>query len=190
MKRNKCLLAATALALLSPLAGQAEDINVEFRATVLATTCSMTIAALDGSAITGNAASGYTLDMGDVSLADIVKQTTSAEKNFKFVASQCSPEMTKITTALTATSVSGSFITNESSETTAATNVGVGFKQKSTSGETWLTPGSASAGKFEWSQAQREANEVEMTVALRELTANAGTIGPFSAKATFNFTYQ
>jgi len=188
MKRNKCLLAATALAILSPLAGQAEDINVNFTADILATTCSMTIAALDGSTITGNAANGYTLEMGDISMADIVKQNASAEKNFKFVASQCSPELTKITTTLaTSASASGSFIKNESTDADDATNIGMGIKQKSTTGETWLTPGS---GKFDWSDAQRTANEVEMTVALRELTAGAGTIGPFSAKATFNFTYQ
>ncbi|KKA51381.1 fimbrial protein, partial [Salmonella enterica subsp. salamae serovar 42:f,g,t:--] len=40
MKRNKYLLTASALAVLFPLAGQAEDINVDFTATVLATTCS------------------------------------------------------------------------------------------------------------------------------------------------------
>lgn len=188
MKRNKYLLAASVLAILFPLAGQTEEINVDFTATVLATTCSMSIAALDGSTITGDATSGYTLDMGDISMDKVIKKTPESQKNFKFVASECSAEMTKITTTLaTSSSASGAYIKNESAESGAAINVGVGFKQKNTTGETWLQPGT---GKFDWSEAQRTANEAEMTVALRELTEGAGTTGAFSAKATFNFTYQ
>ncbi|MDU2938664.1 MAG: fimbrial protein [Enterobacteriaceae bacterium] len=188
MKRNKCLLAASALATLFPLAGQAEDINVDFTATVLATTCSMSIVALDGSTITGDATSGYTLDMGDISMDKVVKKTAESQKNFKFVASECSASLGTITTTLApSSSASGTYIKNESAESGAATNVGVGFKQKSTTGETWLQPGT---GKFDWSTAQRTANEVEMTVGLRELAEGTGTPGAFSAKATFNFTYQ
>lgn len=188
MKRNKCLLAASALAILLPLAGQAEDLNVDFTATVLATTCSMSIAALDGSTITGDATSGYTLDMGDIGMDKVINKSAESQKNFKFVASECSGSLSKITTTLaTSSSASGNYIKNESAESDAATNVGIGFKQKSTTGESWLKPGS---GKFDWNEAQRTANEAEMTVALRELTEGAGTIGPFSAKATFNFTYQ
>lgn len=41
MRRNKHLLAASVLAMIFPLTSQAEDINVDFTATVLATTCSM-----------------------------------------------------------------------------------------------------------------------------------------------------
>ncbi|KKA51321.1 fimbrial protein, partial [Salmonella enterica subsp. salamae serovar 42:f,g,t:--] len=40
MKRIEYLLTAAVLAVLFPLTGQAEDINVDFTATVLATTCS------------------------------------------------------------------------------------------------------------------------------------------------------
>ncbi|EHJ9046746.1 fimbrial protein, partial [Salmonella enterica subsp. enterica serovar Panama] len=48
-------------------------------------------------------------------------------------------------------------------------------------------PGS---GSITWTDDERTANEVEMTVALRELTDGAGTMGAFSSTATFNFTYQ
>ncbi|EPQ9508795.1 hypothetical protein ACV5Z5_000524 [Salmonella enterica subsp. enterica] len=41
MRRNKHLLAASVLAMIFPLTSQAEDINVDFTATVLATTCSV-----------------------------------------------------------------------------------------------------------------------------------------------------
>ncbi|EAB9859842.1 fimbrial protein [Salmonella enterica] len=188
MKRNKYLLTASALAVLFPLTGQAEDINVDFTATVLATTCSMSIAALDGSTITGDATSGYTLDMGDIGMDKVVKKTTESQKNFKFVASECSASLSKITTTLaTSSSASRNYIKNESADSGAATNVGIGFKQKDTAGESWLQPGT---GKFDWSDKQRTANEAEMTVALRELVEGAGTPGAFSAKATFNFTYQ
>ncbi|HCL5279645.1 TPA: fimbrial protein [Salmonella enterica] len=188
MKRNKRLLAAAVLAAIFPLTSQAEDINVDFTATVLATTCSMSIAALDGSTVTGDATSGYTLDMGDIGMDKIVKKTAESQKNFKFVASECSAALSKITTTLaTSSSASGNYIKNESADSGAATNVGIGFKQKETTGETWLQPGT---GKFDWSSAQRAANEAEMTVALRELVDGAGTPGAFSAKATFNFTYQ
>ncbi|EPQ6908898.1 fimbrial protein [Citrobacter freundii] len=188
MKRNKRLLAASVLAVLFPLASQAENVNVDFTATVLATTCSMSIAALDGSTISGDATSGYALAMGNVGLDKIIAKSSESQANFKLVASECSASLSKISTTLaTSTSASGSYIKNESSDSGAATNMGMGIKRKDTSGETYLTPGT---GKFDWTTDDRTANAVEMTVALRELTAGAGTIGPFSAKATFNFTYQ
>ncbi|EHI7783507.1 TPA: fimbrial protein [Salmonella enterica subsp. salamae serovar 42:g,t:-] len=188
MKRIEYLLTAAVLAVLFPLTGQAEDINVDFTATVLATTCSMSIASLDGSSISGDATSGYKLTVGDVGLDKIVKKTAESQKNFKFVATDCSAGITKITTSLASSaSASGSYIKNESAASDAATNVGMGFKKKNTSGESWLTPGTSS---FDWTTDELKANAVEMTVGLRELTDGAGTIGPFSAKATFNFTYQ
>lgn len=183
MKRNKYLLAASVLAVIFPLTSQAENINVDFTATVLATTCSMSIAALDGSNLSGDATSGYTLNVGDVGLDKIIKKSAESQKNFKFVAKDCSAALTKITTTL----ASGNFIKNQSAASGAATNVGMGFKRKSTTDETYFTPGS---GSFSWTSDERAANEVEMTVALRELTDGAGTTGAFSSTATFNFTYQ
>ncbi|EHA2111642.1 fimbrial protein [Salmonella enterica] len=188
MKRNKYLLAASVLAVIFPLTSQAENINVDFTATVLATTCSMSIAALDGSNLSGDATSGYTLNVGDVGLDKIIKKSAESQKNFKFVAKDCSAALTKITTTLaSSTDASGNFIKNQSAASGAATNVGMGFKRKSTTDETYFTPGSDS---FSWTSDERAANEVEMTVALRELTDGAGTTGAFSSTATFNFTYQ
>ncbi|EDT7433668.1 fimbrial protein [Salmonella enterica subsp. enterica] len=188
MERNKRLLIASALAVIFPLTGQAEDINVDFTATVLSTTCNMSIVALDGSTITGDATNGYTLTMGNVGLDKIINKTAESQKNFKIVASDCSAGTSKITTALASSqSASGNYIKNESATTGAATNIGMGFKRKNDSTETYLPPGS---GKFDWTSAELTASAVEMTVALRELTDGAGTIGPFNAKATFNFTYQ
>ncbi|ECC1691929.1 fimbrial protein [Salmonella enterica subsp. salamae] len=188
MKRNKRLLAAAVLAAIFPLTSQAEDINVDFTATVLATTCSMSIAALDGSSVSGDTTNGYKLAMGDIGMDKIIKKSAASQKNFKLVASECSASMSSITTTLgTSKSASGNFIKNESTDTGAATNIGMGFKRKSTMDETYLTPGT---GKITWTADERSANAVEMTVALRELTDGAGTIGTFSSTATFNFTYQ
>ena len=188
MKRNKHLIAASALAMILPLTSQAESIDVDFTATVLATTCSMSIAALDGSSISGDATNGYKLTMGDVGLDKIINKSAESQKNFKFVASECSASMSNITTALaSSTSASGNYIKNQSTNTDASTNTGMGFKRKNVTGETYLTPGS---GSITWTPEERTNNEVEMTVALRELTAGTATIGDFSAKATFTFTYQ
>lgn len=111
MKRNKYLLAASVLAVIFPLTSQAENINVDFTATVLATTCSMSIAALDGSNLSGDATSGYTLNVGDVGLDKIIKKSAESQKNFKFVAKDCSAALTKITTTLaSSTDASGNFI--------------------------------------------------------------------------------
>ncbi|APR30471.1 MULTISPECIES: fimbrial protein [Citrobacter] len=189
MKRNKRFLAASVLAVLFPLTSQAETVNVDFTATVLGTTCNMTIAALDGSSVSGDATNGYKLTVGDVGLDKIVKKSAESQKNFKFVSSECAGSMTSITTTLaTSASASGNFIKNESLETGAATNIGMGFKRKSTSGETYMTPGASST--LTWSPEERTNNALEMTVALRELTDGAGTTGAFSSKATFTFTYQ
>lgn len=189
MKRNKRFLAASVLAVLFPLTTQAETVNVDFTATVLGTTCNMTIAALDGSSVSGDATNGYRLTVGDVGLDKIVKKSAESQKNFKFVSSDCAGSMTNITTTLaTSASASGNFIKNESLETGAATNIGMGFKRKSTSGETYMKPGATST--LTWSPEERTNNALEMTVALRELTDGAGTTGAFSSKATFTFTYQ
>ncbi|MGA4522363.1 fimbrial protein [Citrobacter portucalensis] len=188
MKRNKRFLAASVLSVLFPLTSQAETLNVDFTATVLATTCSMTIAALDGSSVSGDATNGYKLTVGDVGLDKIIKKSAESQKNFKFVASDCAGSLTSITTALaTSTSASGDFIKNESADSGAATNIGMGFKRKNVSDETYMKPGS---GSFTWTPEERTNNAVEMTVALRELTDGAGTTGAFSSKATFTFTYQ
>lgn len=96
MRRNKHLLAASVLAMIFPLTSQAEDINVDFTATVLATTCSMSIAALDGSNVSGDATSGYTLNVSDVGLDKIIKKSAESQKNFKFVAKDCSAALTKL----------------------------------------------------------------------------------------------
>ncbi|MBJ9268741.1 fimbrial protein [Citrobacter freundii] len=188
MKRNKRFLAASVLAVLFPLTTQAETVNVDFTATVLGTTCNMTIAALDGSSVSGDATNGFKLTVGDVGLDKIVKKSAESQKNFKFVSSDCAGSMTSITTALaTSASASGNFIKNESAEIGAATNIGMGFKRKSVSGETYMTPGT---GSLAWTPEERTNNALEMTVALRELTDGAGTTGAFSSKATFTFTYQ
>lgn len=57
--------------LLSPSAF-AEDINVDFTATVKATTCNITLTALNGSSVTNDGNDNYTLRMPNMGLDKIV----------------------------------------------------------------------------------------------------------------------
>lgn len=187
MKRNKCLLLSSVISLLCPLAAQAEDLNIDFKATVTATTCSMALESLSGTNITGDQTAGYVLTMGNVGMDKITKLANEAQRDFKLVATNCSPDMTSITTQITSGAATGNLIHNVDTATGASTNVGMGFKRQSTAGETYLTPGTTT---MTWTPEERTAGELAMTVALRELTKGQGTIGHFNSKATFNFTYQ
>ncbi|WP_253940840.1 fimbrial protein, partial [Shigella sonnei] len=75
----------------------------------------------------------------------------------------------------------------DSSSTTS--NIGMGFKKRTTDDATFLKPNSAE--KIRWSTDEMQPDKgLEMTVALRETDAGQGVPGNFRALATFNFIYQ
>ncbi|EJD4016237.1 fimbrial protein, partial [Escherichia coli] len=73
----------------------ATDINVEFTATVKATTCNIT---LTGNNVTNDGNNNYTLRIPKMGLDKIANKTTESQADFKLVASGCSSGISWIDT--------------------------------------------------------------------------------------------
>ncbi|EHR8918932.1 TPA: fimbrial protein [Escherichia coli] len=168
----------------------ATDINVDFTATVKASTCNIT---LTGNNVTSDGNDTYTLTFpGTIGLDKIANKTTQAQANFNLVASGCTIGVSKITTKLSG-SASGSspaLIIPSTSDTTSTTDyIGMGIKRIDTDDSTFLTPNSAQS--IIWSGTEISSAEgLKLTVALRETSAGRGVPGDFRAQATFNFIYE
>ncbi|EEE2001258.1 fimbrial protein [Salmonella enterica subsp. enterica serovar Kotte] len=182
---KRILLASSLISIYFPLSGQAQDLNVDFTATVLETTCNITLSE-DGTAIANNGTDKYALTIPDVGLDKIAKADPAAQANFKLVASGCSAGIGSIVTKLSGATISGNLIKNAATSN-AATNIGMGIKRKGDADSAFITPNNTSS--ISWT-ADEIANGLPMTVALRETTSGTGGIGSFTAKATFNFTYN
>ena len=119
--------------LLSPSAF-AEDINVDFTATVKATTCNITLTALNGSSVTNDGNDNYTLRMPNMGLDKIVNAATEAQADFKLVASGCSSGISWIDTTLSGnqSGTSPKLIIPLASDSSSTTDyIGMGIKRQS-----------------------------------------------------------
>ncbi|TYY25770.1 fimbrial protein, partial [Escherichia coli] len=159
-------------------------------ATVKATTCNIT---LTGNNVTNDGNNNYTLRIPKMGLDKITNKTTESQADFKLVASGCSSGISWIDTTLTGNALSSSSkliipLSGDLSSTTS--NIGMGFKKRTTDDATFLQPNN-SADKIRWSTEEMQPDKgLEMTVALRETAAGQGVPGIFRALATFNFIYQ
>ncbi|MCL8378227.1 fimbrial protein [Escherichia coli] len=176
--------------LLSPSVFATTDINVEFTATVKATTCNIT---LTGTNVTNDGNNNYTLRIPKMGLDKIANKTTESQADFKLVARECSTGISWIDTTLTGNSSSSSpkLLIPQSGDSSSTTSyIGMGFKKRTTDDATFLQPNN-SAEKIRWSTNEMQPDKgLEMTVALRETEAGTGVPGNFRALATFNFIYQ
>ncbi|MDA2795868.1 fimbrial protein [Escherichia coli] len=119
----------------------ATDINVEFTATVKATTCNIT---LTGNNVTNDGNNNYTLRIPKMGLDKIANKTTESQADFKLVASGCSSGISWIDTTLTgnASSSSPKLIIPQSGDSSSTTsNIGMGFKKRTTDDATFLKEG-------------------------------------------------
>lgn len=160
----------------------ATDVNVDFTATVKATTCNIT---LTGTNVTDNGKDKYTLVIPSMGMDKIANKTAQSEANFKLVANGCSSGISWIDTTLTGNQSGSSpaLIIPTASDTTSTTSyIGMGFKRKATSGDTFLKPNSAEY--IRWSASEISTDGLEMTVALRETSVGKGVPGKFRALAT------
>lgn len=66
-------------------------------------------------------------------------------------------------------------------------NIGVGFRRASTSTDTFFKV--QNDEKITWT-APEISGGLKLAAVMRETQADKGTIGDFSAKVTFNFTYE
>lgn len=158
----------------------ATDVDVDFTATVKATTCNITLTSLNGSNVVDNGNDSYTLIIPNMGLDKIVNKASQSEANFKLVASGCSSGISWIDTTMTGNqSGSTSLIIPQSSDSSSTTsNIGMGFKRLETSGDTFLKPNSAEY--IRWKTTEISTSGLEMTVALRETTPDRAYPGNFA----------
>ncbi|HAF5148041.1 TPA: fimbrial protein [Salmonella enterica] len=194
MKRNKSVLTAPLLGLILPLASHGAaaptEINVDFTATVIETTCNFIIDTAVSPAVKENTRnSQYTLTIPNVSLDKIISEDPAAQSNFTLKTDNCNPGISAISTKITSSAGrTGNLINNSLSNSTAATNIGMGFKRQSDSGNNFITPDNATT--ITWSSDERSAG-LPLTVALRIVNGSGTTsTGEFESTATFNFTYN
>lgn len=92
---KRILLTSALIGLGIPAVGSAADLNVDFTATVLATTCTITIVEDGGPAVTGSN-DEYSLTIPDVGTDKVVTGDVAAQANFKLKAKDCSNGYSKI----------------------------------------------------------------------------------------------
>lgn len=140
----------------------ATDVDVDFTATVKATTCNITLTSLNGSNVVDNGNDSYTLIIPNMGLDKIVNKASQSEANFKLVASGCSSGISWIDTTMTGNqSGSTSLIIPQSSDSSSTTsNIGMGFKRLETSGDTFLKPNSAEY--IRWKTTEISTSGLEM----------------------------
>ncbi|EMF0720175.1 fimbrial protein [Citrobacter freundii] len=164
----------------------AQDISIDFTATIKESTCSMKI--------TGGAGSDthQTLTLGTggkIGLDKIVNGDTEASANFRIVASNCTVGLSKIsgkiggkmspsTSMLIEPTLTGSGYTQ---------NIGVGFFRKSATDSNMFKINQD--GQIIWT-ADEIANGLDLTATLRESIPGQGKMGDFKATATFSFSYE
>lgn len=184
---KRIIITSALIGLGLPTTSFATDINVDFTARLLATTCTITIKEDGGPRVTNNGNDNYSMTIPNVGLDKIAKMDTAAQANFQLVASGCSEGYTKIITKLSGASTTGNLINNESTTTPVATGIGMGIKRQGAADSSFITPNNSAS--VEWTTTDK-SNGLKLTVALRELSSGSGNIGNFRAKAIFNFTYE
>ncbi|CTU50266.1 fimbrial protein [Escherichia albertii] len=184
---KRIIITSTLIGLGFPITSSATDINVDFTARLLATTCTITIKEDGGPTVNNTGGDDYSMTIPTVGLDKIANAHADAQANFQLVAKDCSAGYSKIVTKLSGATISGNLIKNEATDTPIATNIGMGIKRRDAADAAFITPNNSVS--VEWTTADK-TDGMKLTVALRETTAGTGNIGKFRAKATFNFTYE
>ncbi|EHR8836687.1 fimbrial protein [Shigella flexneri] len=192
MRRKLTYLAMAAVMSATPVL--ATDVSIDFEATITVPTCNMTIT---GDAISGfGTATGteFTLEFGDVSLYDIAKKTSQAERNFSIIASDCAGNPT-IKTRLGIGTGSKTSSTDQKYLMPIVGYLGMGIKRQGAAENDLIIPTDEynNPGTLLTWTADDIASGLKMTVLLRETRANRGRIpdgGVFTAQGIFSFTYE
>ncbi|EAW1719930.1 fimbrial protein [Salmonella enterica subsp. indica] len=167
----------------------AQDLSVNFDATVEESTCAMTITALGNATASGSVADGYTLNIPQMAVLDIINQTANTEGSFKLMPAQCNNEITSIVMTISGNVNPGNiyFIDNDTSISGYAENVSMAIKPKGGADAQYIKLNGAQS--VTWTSAQI-TNGMDLSVLFRHLTTAPPVAGVFQANATFSFTYQ
>lgn len=122
---KRIIITSTLIGLGFPITSSATDINVDFTARLLATTCTITIKEDGGPTVNNTGGDDYSMTIPTVGLDKIANAHADAQANFQLVAKDCSAGYSKIVTKLSGATISGNLIKNEATDTPIATNIGM-----------------------------------------------------------------
>ncbi|HCM1942774.1 TPA: fimbrial protein [Salmonella enterica subsp. salamae serovar 30:g,m,s:e,n,x] len=166
------------------------NLDVNFTANVVETTCDMKLEGGEGNG------DKQTLTIGDsngqVRFEDITAGTATG--NFKIAIIECPASLSSLKTTIrgTAASYLPTSIKNSISPDSGggANYTGVSISRASAPTD-WFTPNSTvDAERLVWSQTEIDSKEVALVATLRETVAGKLTVGDFQATATFEFNYE
>ncbi|MWP35654.1 fimbrial protein, partial [Escherichia coli] len=107
---KKIIIISTLIGLEFPITSSATDINVDFTARLLATTCTITIKEDGGPTVNNTGGDDYSMTIPSVGLDKITNAHADAQANFQLVAKDCSAGYLKIVTKLSGANISGNLI--------------------------------------------------------------------------------
>lgn len=186
MRRKSIPFALGALMLTAPVF--AVDVDVKFIATIVQPTCDMSVIPYGGSNISNAGTNTYKLTIPDIRLDQLRAKGAESQANFTLKPANCNG-LTGLKTTIKAekTSTEQPVLAIPSSATGKTSNIGVAFRRQSSSDDVYF--GLNNNTTIVWT-ADEMSKGLNLSAAMREVTPNTGTIGPFDAKVTFNFTYE
>ena len=167
----------------------AQNVNVNFSANILETTCEMKLEGGSGNGINNTIPIG---SGGKVSLDKIIAGDNAATATFKIKMVECPAGITSIKTTIrgTPSSYVNTLLVNGTSGEGSSSFLGVSIARASASNQPFVINSTNDSQRLNWSSAEINAKEVALISRLQETQANKGTTGNFSAVATFNFNYE
>lgn len=164
----------------------AQNIAIDFTATVKETTCAMTFIGISGGTFRDEGANTYTLTLPEIGLDKIVNKTPDTEADFKLQPTNCSGTINSLQMKISGnrSAYTNVMIAPTSNHSDDSSYVGAGFRRSKAT--TFFV---INDENVVWSR-DEITNGLPLTVALRETLLNKSKPGQFEAKATFTFTYQ
>ncbi|WP_032940393.1 fimbrial protein [Citrobacter youngae] len=183
------LLGCSSLLIATALPSLAVTLDVTFTANIRETTCDM--------AIEGGSGDGQnnTIPIGTgekVSMDKIVNGDSAAQTTFKLKITECPSSLAALKTTVSGTqsALKNTALDNESTDSAAASYIGLTIARTTTPDAPFVIGSTTDNERLVWSTTEIANKEVPLVATLIETSSGKGTTGPFSALATFNFTYE
>lgn len=173
----------------SALCSHATSVDVTFTANIRETTCDMTIEGGTGDGTSNTIPIGSN---GKLGLNKITSGDSAAQTDFKLKITECPSSLQSLKTTVqgTPSAIVKTAIVNGLSSSDAASYIGVTIARSNAPDNAFVINSTTDTERLVWTSSEISSKQVQLIAKLVETTAGKGTTGPFSALATFNFTYQ
>lgn len=193
MKRNRLSLPIAAFVAMaasgSALAANSTNLNVNFTATILETTCNMKLVGGQGSDTVQTLTIGNA--NGEVRLDDV--RNNAATANFQIVIVECPASLSSLKTTVTGTP-SGYLLTGLTNSLAKGTGVSdyaaVTIARQSDPAIPFTINSAVDVERLVWTKTEIDNKAVPLVATLQETKAGSLTVGRFEATAVFEFEYE